>query len=215
MDSIARWKDDTPPNVNESSNSNDNVLSHSRSFSPSQNTVIYNSNSPHKSLNSNSSREHNKSVVMLDSNYNKTVQVDSNLNKIGDSQTNNSVNSNSSKKHSSIVNINNNNTSWVNDKVDENRSFPERDKSGSNERDLKRDSFEWSRLDGWNPVIDRLTGLRNESYCIATQGDTTILNGGREHISRAMHPPNSLRHNIRSPQPQHNVIMEEDYGSNK
>ncbi|XP_077285393.1 par-3 family cell polarity regulator isoform X2 [Arctopsyche grandis] len=218
MDSIARWKDDTPPNVNESSNSNDNILTHSQSFSPSQNTVIYNSNSPHKSINSNLSREQNKSVVMLDSNYNKSIQVDSNLSKVGEQHIgSNNINSSNSKKHSSIVNINNNNTTWINDKVEDSRNFQEMDNKlrETSDRDAKRDSFEWGRLDGWNPVIDRLTGLRNVSYCLATQDDSTILNGGREHVSRAMHPPNALRHNLRSSQPQHNVIIEEDYGSNK
>lgn len=214
MDSIARWKDDTPPSVNELSNSNDNMLAHSGSFSPSHNTVIYNPNSPHKSMDSANSRDassNHKSIVTLDSNYNKApTQYDANSNKVNETHSSNQ--SQNAKKHSSIVNINNNNTSWVSSQSNDTRNFDERDSKirEANDRD-KRDSFEWGRLDGWNPVIDRLTGLRNESYCMATQGDVSMVNGNREQPFRPLHQPNALRHNIRSPQ--HNVIIEEDYSS--
>lgn len=208
MDSISRWKDDTPPT---DTNMN-NVTNNSRSFSPSHNTVIYNPNSSNKSADTNKSRTDSVAKSPLDNNNSNRSgqQLDSNSNRLKDTQRNQS---NNSRKHSSIVNINNN-TSWVSTQSNETKLPDEKNKSV--EGNDKRDSFEWGKLDGWNPVIDRLTGLRNESYCLAIQnGDMSIMNGRREHPSRMHQLPNALRHNIRSPPPQHNVIIEEDYGPNK
>ncbi|CAH2073732.1 unnamed protein product, partial [Iphiclides podalirius] len=167
MDSLARWKDDTPPNGNDTTNSNDN--SNSQNF----NTIIYNSGD----------KEIQKDAV------------DSHDGRAG-------------KKHASIVTINNNN-SWVSNQSDDSKGYLERDKD-SVPHDTKRDSFEWSRLDGWNPVIDRLTGLRNESYYMATQMDGTVSNGGHHYRQNLGHV-----HMSRSPPAHHNVIIEEDYGTAK
>ncbi|RVE48985.1 hypothetical protein evm_006343 [Chilo suppressalis] len=159
MDSLARWKDDTPPNGNDTSNSNDNF-----------NTVIYNAH-PDKE--------------------NSTDFKEGFDNHDG----------RGSKKHASIVTINNNN-SWVSNQSDDSKGYLERDKEIPH--DNKRDSFEWSRLDGWNPVIDRLTGLRNESYYMATGQDAPVTNG--HHYRQNLHV-----HMSRSPPAHHNVIIEEDY----
>ncbi|KAJ8725711.1 hypothetical protein PYW08_003894 [Mythimna loreyi] len=174
MDSLARWKDDTPPNGNDSTNSNEN----SQNF----NTVIYNA----------SSDKENKPV----DNYSQ--KYDANQNEGFDSHDGRTT-----KKHASIVTINNNN-SWVSNQSDDSKGYLERDKDAP-PHDNKRDSFEWSRLDGWNPVIDRLTGLRNESYYMATQIDAPVTNGHhyRQNLGH-VHMP-------RSPPAHHNVIIEEDY----
>jgi hypothetical protein len=161
MDSLARWKDDTPPNGNDTNNSTDN--------SHTYNTVIYN---PADKDNGNDLKNG------FDSHDGR-----------------------GSKKHASIVTINNNN-SWVSNQSDDSKGYLERDKEVTH--DNKRDSFEWSRLDGWNPVIDRLTGLRNESYYMATQ-EPPVANG--HHYRPNMHV------HMRSPPPHHNVIIEEDYGT--
>lgn len=170
MDSLARWKDDTPPNGNDTTNSNEN----SQNF----NTVIYTS-----------SDKENKSID-LPKYENQPDGFDSHDGR-------------SSKKHASIVTINNN-TSWVSNQSDDSKGYLERDKD-TIPHDTKRDSFEWSRLDGWNPVIDRLTGLRNESYYMATQADAPPTNGHhyRQNLGHV--------HMSRSPPPHHNVIIEEDY----
>lgn len=172
MDSLARWKDDTPPNGNDTTNSNEN--SNSQNF----NTVIYNT-----------SEKENKPTD------NHKYDNKDNFNK----QENRN-----SKKNASIVTINNNN-SWVSNQSDDCKGYLERDKD-SIPHDSKRDSFEWSRLDGWNPVIDRLTGLRNESYYMATQLDAPVTNGHhyRQNLGHV--------HMARSPPAHHNVIIEEDYG---
>ncbi|XP_050680747.1 partitioning defective 3 homolog isoform X1 [Leptidea sinapis] len=160
MESLARWKDETPPNGNDTTHSNDNSHNY---------TVIHN---PLDSLNNNN--KHNSKE-----------------------------NSEHKDKHTSIVTINNNN-SWVSNQSDDSKGYLERDKD-TIPHDSKRDSFEWSRLDGWNPVIDRLTGLRNESYYMATQPE----------------PNGHLRHNLghvhmsRSPPAHHNVIIEEDYATTR
>lgn len=172
MDSLARWKDDTPPNGNDTTNSNDNFT----------NTVIYN----------NADKENNKINIQMDNNYNQVKPPYSNEKEIR-----------GSKRHASIVTINNNN-SWVSNQSDESKGYLERDKEPN-----KRDSFEWSRLDGWNPVIDRLTGLRNESYYMATQADGPVTNGHREYRNTGH------VHIQRSPPPHHNVIIEEDYGTTR
>lgn len=173
-DSLARWKDDTPPNGNDTTNSNDN----SQNF----NTVIYTAGN----------EKENKSVDNFPPKY------DSNQNEGFDSHD-----GRSSKKHASIVTINNN-TSWVSNQSDDSKGYLERDKD-TIPHDNKRDSFEWSRLDGWNPVIDRLTGLRNESYYMATQADAPVTNGHhyRQNLGHV--------HMSRSPPAHHNVIIEEDY----
>ncbi|CAF4937677.1 unnamed protein product [Pieris macdunnoughi] len=145
MDSLARWKDDTPPNGNDTTSSNDNS---------NFNTVIYNDNK------------------QTDANYDK--------------------------KHTSVVTINNN--SWISNQSDDSKGYLEREDAIPH--DSKRDSFEWSRLDGWNPVIDRLTGLRNESYYMATQ---EVPNGNLRSMGHV--------HMSRSPPAHHNVIIEEDYGT--
>ncbi|CAK1545301.1 unnamed protein product [Leptosia nina] len=156
MDSLARWKDDTPPNGNDTTNSNEN----SQNF----NTVIYNSD------------KENKPIDIQNNNYDK--------------------------KHTSVITINNN--SWISNQSDDSKGYLERDKD-TIPHDSKRDSFEWSRLDGWNPVIDRLTGLRNESYYMATQMDAPA-NGHLRHNMGHVHMS-------RSPPAHHNVIIEEDYGT--
>ncbi|XP_072944374.1 uncharacterized protein baz isoform X3 [Epargyreus clarus] len=184
MDSLARWKDDTPPNGNDSStNSNEN--SNSQNF----NTVIYNTTN-------------DKSV----DNY-KEKSID-NYNHKFESKKESSIDNHdgrNSQKHASIVTINNNN-SWVTNQSDDSKGYLERDKD-TIPHDSKRDSFEWSRLDGWNPVIDRLTGLRNESYYMATQIDAPLTNGHhyRQNLGHV--------HMSRSPPAHHNVIIEEDYGT--
>lgn len=219
MDSLARWKDDTPPSINESSTNSSNDNSNSQTFSPTNNTVIYNSNANHIKQADHKLMNH-KSIIHLDSNYNlsksPSQHFDSNLNNKTESNSNNSH-----KKHSSIVNINNNN-SWVSNQSDDSKGYLDKDSENNvSETDNKRDSFEWSRLDGWNPVIDRLTGLRNESYYMATQQNesTQHVNGHRDMPLRMM--PSSMmggahmHHVQRSPPPHHNVIIEEDYGTTK
>ena len=171
MDSLARWKDDTPPNGNDTTNSNEN--SNSQNF----NTVIYNTT-------------HEKE--------NKSTDYQKHETKEPDIRTN--------KKHASIVTINNNN-SWVSNQSDDSKGYLERDKE-TIPHDSKRDSFEWSRLDGWNPVIDRLTGLRNESYYMATQTDAPVT--GHHYRQNLGHV-----HMSRSPPAHHNVIIEEDYGTTR
>ncbi|XP_038215917.1 partitioning defective 3 homolog isoform X2 [Zerene cesonia] len=156
-DNLARWKDDTPPNGNDTTNSNET--------SQNYNTVIYNSE--------------------------KT-----------DVQNNN----HDDKKHSSVVTINNN--SWISNQSDDSKGYLERDKD-TIPHDSKRDSFEWSRLDGWNPVIDRLTGLRNESYYMATQLDAPPH---APHPPQPPHPPHAGRLAARAHN-HHHVIIEEDYGT--
>ncbi|XP_045491007.1 partitioning defective 3 homolog isoform X3 [Colias croceus] len=146
-DNLARWKDDTPPNGNDTTNSNDT--------SQNYNTVIYNSEKP-------------------------DIQ-----------------NNNHDDKKTSIVTINNN--SWISNQSDDSKGYLERDKD-TIPHDSKRDSFEWSRLDGWNPVIDRLTGLRNESYYMATQLEAPAQ-GRLGHVHMARAPAH------------HHVIIEEDYGT--
>ncbi|XP_049866899.1 partitioning defective 3 homolog B-like, partial [Pectinophora gossypiella] len=128
LDSLARWKDDTPPNGNDTTNSNETP----QNF----NTVIYNSSSDKE---------------------NKPIE---NFNQNSEERGIDSHDGRGSKKHASIITINNN-TSWVSNQSDDSKGYLERDKD-TVPHDPKRDSFEWSRLDGWNPVIDRLTGLRNE-----------------------------------------------------
>lgn len=179
MDSLARWKDDTPPNGNDTANSNEN--------SQNYNTVIYNSGSTDKETKSLDNLNHN--------NYEGNERGFDNHDVRG------------SKKHASIVTINNN-TSWVSNQSDDSKGYLERDKD-TVPHDPKRDSFEWSRLDGWNPVIDRLTGLRNESYYMATQTDGPVTNG---HHYRSNH---GHVHMSRSPPAHHNVIIEEDYGTTR
>ena len=179
MDSLARWKDDTPPNGNDTTNSNEN--------SQNYNTVIYNA----------SSDKENKPV----DNYNQ--KYDANQNEGFDSHD-----GRSSKKHASIVTINNNN-SWVSNQSDDSKGYLERDKDAP-PHDNKRDSFEWSKLDGWNPVIDRLTGLRNESYYMATQIDAPPVMNGHHYRQNLGHV-----HMPRSPPAHHNVIIEEDYGTTR
>lgn len=169
MDSLARWKDDTPPNGNDTTNSNEN--SNSQNF----NTVIYNTTHDKE----NESTDYQKHEI-----------------KEPDNRT--------SKKHASIVTINNNN-SWVSNQSDDSKGYLERDKE-TIPHDSKRDSFEWSRLDGWNPVIDRLTGLRNESYYMATQTDAPV--NGHHYRQNLGHV-----HMSRSPPAHHNVIIEEDYST--
>ncbi|XP_013180607.1 PREDICTED: partitioning defective 3 homolog isoform X1 [Papilio xuthus] len=178
MDSLARWKDDTPPNGNDTTNSNDH--SNSQNF----NTIIYNAaDGDNKNLDFTHKFQLNQNEVGTDNHDGRT------------------------KKHASIVTINNNN-SWVSNQSDDSKGYLERDKD-SVPHDTKRDSFEWSRLDGWNPVIDRLTGLRNESYYMATQTDATLANG--HHYRQT---PGHV-HMARSPPPHHNVIIEEDYGTTR
>ncbi|CAH2086350.1 unnamed protein product [Euphydryas editha] len=174
MDSLARWKDDTPPNGNDTTNSNEN--SNSQNF----NTVIYNTTQEKKPQDYNHKVESKESLDNLDGR--------------------------STKKHASIVTINNNN-SWVSNQSDDSKGYLERDKDMPH--DNKRDSFEWSRLDGWNPVIDRLTGLRNESYYMATQVEHPVTNGHhyRQNLGHV--------HMSRSPPAHHNVIIEEDYGTTR
>lgn len=184
MDSLSRWKDDTPPNGNDTTNSNDN--SNSQNFT--SNTVIYNSISGDKE---------NKNNIHIDNNYNQIKGPYKNGKEEKDERN--------GKRHSSIVTINNN-TSWVSNQSDDSKGYLERDKDTA-PRDSKRDSFEWSRLDGWNPVIDRLTGLRNESYYMATQTDGPIPNGHREYRNIGH------GHIQRSPPAHHNVIIEEDFAS--
>lgn len=172
MDNLARWKDDTPPNGNDSTtNSNEN----SQTF----NTVIYTSND-----------KENKIADDFDQ-YNQ--------------EGFDSHDGRGSKKHASIITINNN--SWSN-QSDDSKGYLERDKDVP-PHDTKRDSFEWSRLDGWNPVIDRLTGLRNESYYMATQTEAPVVNGHhfRQNLGHV--------HMSRSPPAHHNVIIEEDYGTTR
>lgn len=176
MDSLARWKDDTPPN-DDTTNSNEN--SNSQHF----NTVIHNT-TPDKE---------NKPLH----NHNQQLEHNHKENFENDART--------TKKHASIVTINNNN-SWVSNQSDDSKGYLERDKDTAT-HDSKRDSFEWSRLDGWNPVIDRLTGLRNESYYMATQLEAPVANGHhyRQNLGHV--------HMARSPPAHHNVIIEEDYGT--
>ncbi|XP_013195877.2 partitioning defective 3 homolog isoform X2 [Amyelois transitella] len=171
MDSLARWKDDTPPNGN--SNDSTNLSNDNSQF----NTVIYNSTD-----------KENKPV-----DFNKFSQKD--------------VDTHDGKKHASIVTINNN-TSWVSNQSDDSKGYLERDKDAV-PHDSKRDSFEWSRLEGWNPVIDRLTGLRNESYYMATGQEGPMVNGHhfRQNLGHV--------HMSRSPPAHHNVIIEEDYGTTR
>lgn len=88
------------------------------------------------------------------------------------------------------------------------RRYLERDKDLP---ENKRDSFEWSRLDGWNPVIDRLTGLRNESYYMATQTEPAV-NGHRDYRPNSGHVHMPM---ARSPPAHHNVIIEEDYATTR
>lgn len=178
MDNLARWKDDTPPNGNESTNSNDN----SQNF----NTVIYNSNS--------STDKESKSLDNFNHNFDSTPERGFDKH-----------DGRSSKKHASIITINNNN-SWVSNQSDDSKGYLEKEKDVI-PHDPKRDSFEWSRLDGWNPVIDRLTGLRNESYYMATQTEGPPVNGHhyRQNLGHV--------HMSRSPPAHHNVIIEEDYGT--
>lgn len=170
MDSLARWKDDTPPNGNDTTNSNDNS---------NFNTVIYTSDKENKTDN-------------IQNKYDQNDGFESHEGR-------------ASKKHASIVTINNNN-SWVSNQSDDSKGYLERDKD-TIPHDSKRDSFEWSRLDGWNPVIDRLTGLRNESYYMATQTEAPLTNGHhyRQNLGHV--------HMSRSPPAHHNVIIEEDYGT--
>ncbi|XP_041977360.1 partitioning defective 3 homolog isoform X4 [Aricia agestis] len=151
MDNLARWKDDTPPNGNDTTNSNEN--SNSQNF----NTIIYNGDKENKPE------------------YPKYEKIEER------------------QKHATVVTVNSNG-SWASNQSDDCKGYLERDDSN---HDSKRDSFEWSRLDGWNPVIDRLTGLRNESYYMATQ----------PHVPLA---PSERRAHARSP-PHHHVIIEEDY----
>lgn len=179
MDSLARWKDDTPPNGNDTTNSNEN----SQNF----NTVIYNANTTEKECKSEYNKDHTTHSNHKESFENHEVR--------------------GSKKHASIVTINNNN-SWVSNQSDDSKGYLERDKDIPH--DSKRDSFEWSRLDGWNPVIDRLTGLRNESYYMATGQDAPVTNG-HGHLYR----PNLGHVHMRSPPAHHNVIIEEDYGTTR
>ncbi|XP_073943875.1 par-3 family cell polarity regulator isoform X1 [Choristoneura fumiferana] len=176
MDSLARWKDDTPPNGNDSTTSTDN--NSSQTF----NTVIYNTDKENKPL------DHNQNKYET---HQKERSIDND--------------NRAPKKHASIITINNN-TSWVSNQSDDSKGYLERDKD-TVPHDPKRDSFEWSRLDGWNPVIDRLTGLRNESYYMATQIDAPVTNG---HHYR---PNLGHVHMSRSPPAHHNVIIEEDYGT--
>ncbi|KAJ2952678.1 hypothetical protein O0L34_g7018 [Tuta absoluta] len=176
MDSLARWKDDTPPNGNDTTNSNDNSNNN-------YNTVIYNTNS--------SSDKENKPIE----------------NGINNERCIDNHDGRHSKKHSSIVTINNNN-SWVSNQSDDSKGYLERDKD-TVPHDPKRDSFEWSRLDGWNPVIDRLTGLRNESYYMATQPPAPPAPPALQHYR----PNHGHVHMARSPPAHHNVIIEEDYGT--
>lgn len=173
-DNSARWKDDTPPNGNDTTTSNEN--SQNSQF----NTVIYTSND-----------KENKPD-------NFKYETNEHFNQNNHNEFNNDVRG--SKKHSSIVTINNN--SWSN-QSDDSKGYLEREDT----HDPKRDSFEWSRLDGWNPVIDRLTGLRNESYYMATQTDAPPVNGHhfRQNLGHV--------HMSRSPPAHHNVIIEEDYGT--
>lgn len=181
MDSLARWKDDTPPNGNDTTNSNEN--------SQNYNTVIYNSNTTEKECKSEYNKDHNAhSKEQSNSFENHDVR--------------------GSKKHASIVTINNN-TSWVSNQSDDSKGYLERDKEVPH--DNKRDSFEWSRLDGWNPVIDRLTGLRNESYYMATGQEAPATNGHGHHYR----PNLGHVHMSRSPPAHHNVIIEEDYGTTR
>ncbi|XP_068629695.1 partitioning defective 3 homolog isoform X2 [Battus philenor] len=180
MDSLARWKDDTPPNGNDTTNSNDN--SNSQNF----NTVIYNSDKENKNIDYTQKFEAKQKEVSMDN-----------------------PDGRSNKKHASIVTINNNN-SWVSNQSDDSKGYLERDKDNVVPHDTKRDSFEWSRLDGWNPVIDRLTGLRNESYYMATQVDGAVANGGHHYRQNLGHV-----HMARSPPAHHNVIIEEDYGTTR
>lgn len=175
MDSLARWKDDTPPNGNDTTSSNDN--------SQNYNTVIYTS-----------SDKENKPTDNHNYDANKNEAFDGHEARTGP------------KKHASIVTINNN-SSWVSNQSDDTKGYLERDKDVPH--DAKRDSFEWSRLDGWNPVIDRLTGLRNESYYMATQVDVPQMNGHhyRQNLGHV--------HMSRSPPAHHNVIIEEDYSTTR
>ncbi|XP_047988241.1 partitioning defective 3 homolog isoform X2 [Leguminivora glycinivorella] len=174
MDSLARWKDDTPPNGNESTNSVEN--NSSQNF----NTVIYNTDKENKPTDYNQNKFDNHKDRSIDNEHR------------------------GSKKHASIITINNN-TSWVSNQSDDSKGYLEREKD-TVPHDPKRDSFEWSRLDGWNPVIDRLTGLRNESYYMATQLDAPVTNGHfRPNVGHV--------HMSRSPPAHHNVIIEEDYGT--
>lgn len=175
MDSLARWKDDTPPNGNDTTNSNDNS-------SQNYNTVIYTSDKENKPLDN----------YTYDANKNETFD---------------NHDGRASKKHASIVTINNNN-SYVTNQSDDSKGYLESDRD-TVPHDNKRDSFEWSRLDGWNPVIDRLTGLRNESYYMATQLEGPPMNGHhyRQNLGHV--------HMSRSPPAHHNVIIEEDYGTTR
>lgn len=163
MDSLARWKDDTPPNGNDTTISNDH--SDSQNF----NTIIYNAADADNNLDFTHKFQLDQRDVGVDHHDGRT------------------------KKHASIVTINNNN-SWVSNQSDDSKGYLERDKDNV-PRDTKRDSFEWSRLDGWNPVIDRLTGLRNESYYMATQAE-----GAHNGHCRPAH---------------HHVIIEEDYATTR
>lgn len=184
MDSLARWKDDTPPNGNDTTNSNE----HSN---PNFNTVIYNS----------SSDKENKPIDNYKHSYDKrdTSREDRSFD---------NHDGRGSKKHASIVTINNN-SSWVSNQSDDSKGYLERDKD-TVPHDPKRDSFEWSRLDGWNPVIDRLTGLRNESYYMATQTEAPPTMNGHHYRQNLGHV-----HMSRSPPAHHNVIIEEDYGTTR
>lgn len=187
MDSLARWKDDTPPNGNDSTTNSSN----NNNSTNLANTVIYNtpSDKPH-----------------LDANYNQTKPFENGLKDRGYDNHD----GRGSKRHASVVTINNN-TSWVSNQSDDSKGYLERDKD-TPPHDNKRDSFEWSRLDGWNPVIDRLTGLRNESYYMATQLEPPTMNGHRDFRQNMghVHMPMS-----RSPPAHHNVIIEEDYGTTR
>lgn len=190
IDNLARWKDDTPPNGNDFTNTS-SENSNSNNFT---NTVIYNHTDKENKPTPNhlSTNQKAPNVAHHPPTNHKDRSVDDIRN---------------SKRHSSIVTINNN-TSWVSNQSDDAKGYLERD-----EPENKRDSFEWSRLDGWNPVIDRLTGLRNESYYMATQPDGPAVNGhghasyrpsyGHVHMSRS--PPTALP----------NVIIEEDYGTTR
>ncbi|XP_063378212.1 partitioning defective 3 homolog isoform X2 [Cydia fagiglandana] len=178
MDSLARWKDDTPPNGNESSNTTNSV--DNNNSSQNFNTVIYNTDKENKPTDYNQNKFDNHKERSIDNEHR------------------------GSKKHASIITINNN-TSWVSNQSDDSKGYLEREKD-TVPHDPKRDSFEWSRLDGWNPVIDRLTGLRNESYYMATQLDAPVTNGHfRPNVGHV--------HMSRSPPAHHNVIIEEDYGT--
>lgn len=179
MDSLARWKDDTPPN----GNSNDSTTNSNDNSSQTFNTVIYNS-----------TEKESKPV-----DYNQKFEPQK------EGFDNHDVRG--SKKHASIITINNN-TSWVSNQSDDSKGYLERDKD-TVPHDSKRDSFEWSRLDGWNPVIDRLTGLRNESYYMATGQEGPLPNG--HHYRQNM----GHVHMSRSPPAHHNVIIEEDYGTTR